>query len=258
MLIGRDFVMLHNPKTGSSFARKVLHAVYDLRARECGVEHQALIELLLPNIRVAGRAGTVDQHGTFSQIPDADKGKTVYSIARDPSSRAVSMYKFGYWRSFSPIPMEIIQKEFPGFPALTLKEYIDFENRAICFRTGFDLRKASVGFQTVQFIQMFFAQPNMTLQGLTDDFIDSDECADGCGQIHFLRQESLRRDLKQFLGDLGFGREHLRIVDETPDSNVSRWSGKASEVAVTPELESSLRHRERLIYRIYRNWGLNY
>lgn len=80
MLVTDSFVMLNYPKTGSSFARKVIKDLY-ARQPKSWFRRRWCKELILPNIRTCGAD---DQHGCYSQIPPQYRNREVMSIVRNP------------------------------------------------------------------------------------------------------------------------------------------------------------------------------
>jgi len=172
MIITNQFVVLNNPKTGSTFVRKVLRAIYEKRAstgifnwtrRLFGISEERFKELVLPNIKRQNKVS--DQHGTYSQIPDEYKGRPVVSVVRNPFDRLMSSYEFRHWERNPPIKGNLIKEYFPHFPNLSFNEHITLmghSQREI--HTGIEM-----GVQTIQFIQMFFTDPDTALENIDDD-----------------------------------------------------------------------------------------
>ncbi len=270
MLITDQFVMLNLPKTGSTFARTVVKELY---ARRLGKRarwdvilqklfpHKRLTyeEILLPKIKVIGVAREPDQHGTHSQIPNKYQNRTVVSIVRNPYSRFISDYKFRFWEKYPPTNNTIIFEHFPHFPDLTLDDYVKLDELDVIYgRFNGKKPNARVGAQTVQFIQMFFKNPQSILEHLTDEYLDSDRIFDDMADIVFLRQESLNDDLSNFLLNIGFTNEETAYVQSRERVNITKASHPNRDILWTPRSLTYIRENERMLFRILESKGIVY
>ncbi len=162
MVITDQFVMLNLPKTGSSFARKALKKVhhYDTLPnkilRKLSLAGSSMIELSHPSLDRQFPEDLRDQHGTYRQIPEEHRHKTVVSVIRNPVDRYVSAYLFGWWKINLHTTEKRLRQAFPHFPELSFREYYEMinlfgrENRLRGMSPRIDL-----GFYTIQFIQFF-------------------------------------------------------------------------------------------------------
>ncbi len=256
MLITKKFIMLNFPKTGSSFARKVLKHIFSVAHTvesfdsDKGYTGDGVVEHLLPNIRVKGMGDRVDHHGTYSQIPESERAKPVFSIGRDPILRLLSLYRYQFWVQRPPMPIMTIKSMFPMFPNLSLREYFELTQAAIPYRVGFKMGFRGIGPQSVQFVQMFFKQPEKVLRNMSERYIDSSNLFEDVGQIQFLRQEKLRCDLKRMLELFGLPKEKLTCIDTFPNSNVSEHSLTSDMCAIDDELRITVIRHERLMQRV--------
>jgi hypothetical protein len=221
MIITDSFVMLNYPKTGSTFARKVIKDLYASVPRRW-FHRPYCLDLILPNIR---HEGEPDQHGCYCQIPKRYQKREVVSIIRNPYDRFLSGYEFRYWAYFPPRPIEVIQQSFPTFPNLTLDEYVDF------FEQEYG---SAVGPQTFQFMQLFSRQ----LPPKPKSIPSLKSVLDGVGDVTFLRQEYLASDLMAFLQRKGFSpeqtafiatHERLNVTTGGTDDRSRLWTLKALE-----------------------------
>lgn len=258
MLITNDFVMLNYPKTGSSFARA---AIMELLAQKRlkNKDSAFFVDLMLPNIKVTGVEKPADQHGTFSQIPMAYRGLPVVSIIRNPYTRFVSTYEFRAWERWPLVPASILEEHFPGFPDLSFDDYIrlmDFQ--VIHGRMGGRAPQANVGGQTIQFIQMFFKNPDVVLKQITDEYLDSGNIFRDIADIHFLRQERLNDDLALFLARHGYSDEDVEYVRNREKVNVTRQLSPDRSSYWTPSSIECIKYKERAIFRILESKGIYY
>lgn len=179
MLITKDFVVINNPKTGSTFVRECLKKIYQKRYHKLtgikkisvrlGLTQTELIELLM---RTDNNV-PAHQHGRVSQIPKAHQSKTIVSVLRNPYSRFLSQYEFRYWAThYQFYHNEIeVKKYFPNFPNLNLDQFVDFQ--IFTNRNRLHLHEQKIGKQTLRFIEMFFNDPQQTIKRIKDDYIFS-------------------------------------------------------------------------------------
>ena len=92
MIVTKHFVMINFPKTGSSFARKVVKQAYENRERR--LDRRILRKARLRPWPIRERRcfnpirGYEDQHGRVEQIAESDRRKTVVSIGAIPWSES--------------------------------------------------------------------------------------------------------------------------------------------------------------------------
>jgi hypothetical protein len=257
MIITTDFVILNNPRTGSTFVREVVKQAHARGRRHLlpGLRGAGYRELLLPNIKVPDRRPP-DQHGTYAQIPRAHRHKEVVSVVRHPVSRMLSMYSFRWWVRYPPLERSAMESLFPTFPDLDLPTYLRLEDHDVRSRLPAHAHELQVGLQTVQFIQMFFREPAAVLARLDDGYLGSDRFLEDLPPIRFLRTETLSRDLYQFLRDRGYPEEAAALALTQEPLNASSSSGVSA--AWEPEIVATLLHRERLLFRILQHLGCGY
>jgi hypothetical protein len=268
MIITDQFVMLNLPKTGSSFARKAIKLIYEKRfgklsfirkfAVKLKLSEPLVQDLVLPNIRIKAVKKHPDHHGTFRQIPAKHKQKNVFSIVRNPYERLISVYEFKDWVRNQPLSAELIAQNFPGFPELSLDEFIDLSKMIIEAEIRTESQKVKIGLQSLQFIHMFFKNPEKVLLEINDDYIDSDKYLNDMIDITFLRQEFLREDMKNYLRSYGFEENELKIIDGLGIVNETKNKSKNRNALLTPKAIEYINTEERFILKILRQKGIEY
>lgn len=269
MIITRRFVLINFPKTGSTFARQVVAALYaarrnkqtlvqkiigTLRTKEC-------MELYLPNTEFKNADGSPDQHGRYEQVPSHYKKLPVLSVVRDPVIRNISLYEFGWWKQHPVAPVAELKRHFPAWPDLDFETFMQHQ----CFNTGFRNTGVtlddSIGNQTVQFIQYFFRDPAQAFRKLSDDYIYSGEYRRDMPNLTLLRSEHLNNELHSWLLACGFTPEELEFINRKepvrPDGTV-RLSDDERMGYLADETVRMIHHRERYLYRIYADFGIHY
>lgn len=261
MLITDSFVMLNYPKSGSTFARTLIKDIYQKRLEKYhpGEADLFIKELVLPDISLTGVPVKPNQHGTYRQIPKEFRDREVVSVIRDPYSRFLSRYLFGWWAKNPIISPQLLTRHFPGFPELSLDEFVKL-NELSKLEGRFKGRsiEAHVGNQTVQFIQMFFKDPDRVLENISDEYLDSDDIFHDLAPIRFLRQEYLNEDLANFLQDKGFSEEEVELVRSRERINVTDSDVKDKVDLWTPDSIDYIRYFDRMIFRIMDKYDIAY
>jgi hypothetical protein len=266
VIITDRFVMLNNPKTGSSFVRAVLKQLHGYPTADSsrlqrlvhrlGLRHDPrFVELILPAPDAASPVRP-NQHGRYCQIPHGHRGKEVASVVRDPFARLYSIYRFGGWRVYPRRYGPTIAKLFPAFPDLSFEEYLRMEE-FVLERWWLPGRADAlqVGRQTIRFIHMFFRDPPGVLARLDAGYLESDRFLEDLPPIRFLQTERLNRELHDFLRDHGYAQERVAFVLEHERVNVTQWQGRGEWTAA---LVGEVLRRERLLFRILRHLGFHY
>lgn len=268
MIITNEFVLLNLPKTGSTFSRTVLKKIFNERYKKLPASEKIKIrlrlspplfkELILPNIKVDYlKKQKKDQHGTYSQIPDKYKDKTIVTIIRNPYERFISFYYWASWKKKIDLTKAGMDNMFPNFPDLSMDEFADFQKYIAKKRKKQPFGNAQIGSQSIQFIQMYFKNPDMVLKNITDEYIDQNLWKKDLPEIRFLRQEFLNNDLKNFLIEKGF-EDQAHIVDVSRKENINKRKANHGIDELSSKVISYLNHYERLVFKIYENAGIFY
>lgn len=264
MLVTRTFVLLNNPKTGSSFCRTVLKEIHAERARRRSMVRRAmsrsddsLVELLLPNIKVAHNQER-DQHGTWSQIPEEYRDREVASVVRNPYDRFLSMYQFRWWEKHPPVPADVLMQELPHFPDLSLDDFVTLNELAVRHGRMSDGGEVRLGNQSAQFIQMFFRNPSAVLERATRPDVEPAELAAELAPITFLRQENLNHDFASFLARHGYTDAEVDYARTRPPVNVTRAGGSDRRSMWTPTALDYVGSDERFLIETLNGVGIRY
>lgn len=270
MIITSRFVLINFPKTGSTFAREVVSGLYSVRRKKRTLAEKFLgssasnecIELYLPNTEFRnGENGASDQHGRYEQVPPQYKNLPVLSVVRDPVIRNISLYEFGWWKQHPVAPVTELQRRFPAWPDLDFETFMQHQGFNTKFRnTGVDLDE-SIGNQTVQFIQYFFRDPLQSFRNLSDEYIYSGAYRNDMPDLTLLRSEQLNNELRFYLVRCGFNDNELAFINRKqpvrPD-RTDRLSDEQRKGYLSDEIVKMIHHRERYLYRMYADFGIQY
>lgn len=270
MILTRDFVMLNFPKTGTTFTRKVTGKMYD-----CMYSNYSLIKKIRFNYYfqkpyykehlvypLQYDFSNKSPHGVYYQIPSyIDTNNTpVFSIIRNPYTRLLSVYKFGWLtQKVKNIPQDFTAS-YPNYPHLSLDEFIEFYE--LVFNTyrkkkyRVDLKKLNVGPQTIRFLDFFAKDPSHLFSKLSKDYLNSYQIMDDLAEIKFLRQENLKKDLRQLFTYYKFPSKCLSLIDLSENENVSSTVGKLN--LLTERSLEYVNTKERLIFKFLATKGINY
>jgi len=124
MILTDDFVFLHPPKTGGTFAGAMIHRLYPDRRRQ-------LLERLR-GVRPLGRPARqeVHKHAPRHRIPASHAHLPVPATVRSPYESYVSTYEFKEWAKgrrnpeFASYDWDRIEADFPAFPQLSFADFL--------------------------------------------------------------------------------------------------------------------------------------
>jgi hypothetical protein len=180
---------------------------------------------------------------------------------RNPYDLYVSQYEFGWWkrREFGKYYAAVhdFERRFPRFPELSFAEYVTLNNEA--FRSFTPAEKNdedAFGWQTEQFFKYYFRNPPQayTRAQADEDYITSDEYHADLFDVHFIRTDDLNCGLHEFLSRMNYETDDIEFVLSTGKilpQGKGRTSEQKWERYYTPELKRDIRHKERLIFKLF-------
>jgi hypothetical protein len=214
---------------------------------------------MLPNIKISHSERPPDQHGCYCQIPAVYANREVVTVVRNPYDRFLSAYEFRWWEKYPPVPDSILAEYFPLFPDLAIDDYVRLDKYAMIHgRLGGREVSGKIGNQTIQFIQMFFKNPEDVLDSISDEYIDSDSVFEDIATITFLRQEKLNEELATFLKLKGFSKEEVKYVRQLDRVNVTPKRAPDRYELWTENALDYIEQNERMIFRILAAKGIIY
>jgi hypothetical protein len=224
MIITDGFVVINFPKTGTTFLRAAVKAVYAKQKRfpigllqSMKLLGSPMRELMLPKLYGHYPATMRDQHGVYRQIPPNDIFKPIVSIVRNPLTKYMSSYVFGWWREHPPFDVAEVRKSFPNFPEISFVEYYRLINHSLACGDRIVAEGArNLGGYTRSVLVFYSLDPEKAAK----DLLAGKSLEEVLPSITFLHQECLKDDLKAFLMDMRFKASDLKPIDALARQNV--------------------------------------
>ena len=214
MIVTEKFVFIHLPKTGGTFAQKMIQDSYrGLNPADFFKKMFGVIQCKKLNLksRRRNRFGKVGQHGDANLIPAGHKGKDIVSIMRSPLTRYVSQYEFRWWQKYPEITPDYSYEDVPGFPDLTFQEFHAHYQKVIELLNGNPI-PIPIGFQTFQFISFYFKNPDDVFSKIDRDYIVSGAYRHDMHDVEFIHTEDLNNELYGLLKRYGFEEYRIRNI----------------------------------------------
>lgn len=214
MIITKDFVILNFPKTGSTYIRTCLKAVYKKNTAFNRIFHKSKVYEDLHFSKIYGNTNKKykDQHAVFNQIPKKHNQKPIISIIRNPLGRIVSSYHYAWWKKHHLYDLDAIEKKYPTYPELDLITFAKFLNDSDLAPDNFLKPFAKdFGYNTRLFLIFYSSNPEESAKKLLTGKYKLTEVIEP--NISFLKQEQLTQDLIDFI-------ESNTNVDSSPIKHI--------------------------------------
>lgn len=270
MIICNELIVLNFPKTGSTFVSTVVKDIYKKRYprsifRKVGfklnIYKYPLKEFRLPNFQTPEPylRKKLRNHGAYCQIPKEflDADRKIISVVRNPYTRFLSLYQFRSWERYPPLEGKQLNEHFPNFPDLDLNEYIEMQN--FINRESFD-NKMKIGNQTIQFIRLFFKDPEKVLKQLDEDYVSSNTLfLKDMADIELLKTENLNEDLGNFLSNNNFTEKEVLFAKNYKKVNITKSNGHVKKENIwTKEALDHVKNTEWFLFKMLNILGIKY
>lgn len=264
MIISDDFIALNFPKTGSTFMREMIMNLYDQQyplskvkfvLKKLGLIFGPYKELVLANYHSPNPKfrQTYGQHGAFCQVPPKYLNREIISITRNPYDLYLSNFRYRWWRGHFPIPEQELMDSFPNFPVLSMDEYVD-----LCKRSVREHNPQQLGLLTIQFIRMYFYEPDKVLEHMTSEYLLSETMfLKDMPAITFLRNDHLNNDLADFFISKGFDEEAVRFIRSHQRINISKFDQDNDNIWTASSLQA-IEESEKFLFLMLKVLGFDY
>jgi len=247
MLLTKQFVYIHLPKTGGTFVESVLTRLYSHYAD--------------PNSFFS-----VNKHGSCREIPREFQGVPILTSVRNPYDWYVSNYRFAWWKR-NPIMFRHIdktRKKSTGYPDVSFEGFLDIFNDGFVAPNSFALDQTEmpnctgqkqIGYFTWLFVHFYCKQPQKVLVNLNEEYIENKRVFDDVYDVHFVRTDKLNRSLHDFLIRVGWNPTHVEFILHEkkirPEANMVVPEIADSRSLYSPNLKQYVRNRDRLIFKAF-------
>ncbi|GAB6094278.1 hypothetical protein JCM14469_05300 [Desulfatiferula olefinivorans] len=249
MLITPDFVFIFLPKTGTTFARDVLRRVFEKASYPYHIVSAATLESkYIPDFKKK----ITSDHGRVEQIPIEHAAKPIVSIIRNPFERLVSLYLFRAWeRRPQVFHEERLLQKYPHFPDISFGEFVALACDWDIHRVRPPHIPPLLGPQSHQFIHFYFHDPESAIAGYDRIALSEPSWRQNMANVRFLRTESLRNDLVDFLTDFGFSASDLRMVLELESKQVSSGRTGSYHHYFSDETIAHTLDKEAMLFQLF-------
>lgn len=267
MIITKDFVFIHMPKTGGTF----VHGVFKNVIADYKKDHP--IQWYLN--RIGFRMNVVKpiyqkfsdvayyeypgndvkgQHAGISYIPKEFQKLPIISVKRNPIKKFISTYYFRWWERFPILPLSQLTQIFPHYPDITIEEY--FELSYIHVMKHFFMKdyREDIGLLSWQFIRMYSSDPLYVYKNVTK--ANYNEMKESYfKEVRFFEMDQLASELEEYLKTTSFSKYSNFFKTEEriypPGSNPKKRSESLS-----PELINTIKSKEWFLYKFFPEYNL--
>lgn len=243
MIVTKDFVLLNNPKTGSTYARQVVKMVYGQTknpiqsiAQKIGLLNLPYQEIKLKNLQFPNRPK--NQHGAYSQIPERFLDRKIVSVIRNPYDKFISAFEYKYWLKQPPEQSTLLALSIEDLSNISIDQFALIQVASIKKRFP-HLETLKIGSQTLQFIFMYFKNPWLVVKSLTNEYFLEGKYKHDLGEITFINQNTLSDGLFTFLEQFDLDKAKLEQ---------GRQMGRVNANKKRPSLESYEWSLDALLY----------
>ena len=256
MVVTKDFVFIHMPKTGGTFVTEMLRKVYlgyRYRPDESITLKGKCLHLRDRVLRKLSLSPWVDtnRHGHCNDIPSQYKSLPILGCIRNPFDWYASLYEMQWWKQFPENYPGVV--DHPHFPDFSFREFLQLENNDWLNLSNAGMTiDSSIGGFTVQFVNFYCHAPDEVLQFVANPKSE-ESIAREMYPVTFLRTETLNRDLSNYLSQYVPRRRILDFVElEKPifplggDRRKRHWRDYYDA-----DLMAEIRERDRLIFSLF-------
>lgn len=262
MIITKDFILLNNPKTGSTYARQVIKTLYPskrgisrLSSQVLGTPGKGHLELKHKNLAYPNRPK--NQHGTYSQIPSKYLNREIITVIRDPFDKFISAYEYKYYLKHPPSADLQKQVGITKPENITLDQFAQLQIAGVRKRYP-HLDSFQIGSQTIQFIHMFFRDPKRSIKSLSPDYFSTGAYKQDLPDIHFLNQSALSSELFDYLEGLDLEPDGLSKARQIGRVNENKRRPDYKEYTWTNDALNYVKTYERFLLLMLKELGFDF
>jgi len=209
MIVTKQFVYIHMPKTGGTFVTEILKRLYGVSGKP------TLRQRVCRRLPLRKPLLSVNKHGYCGQIPPEYSHLPIVGCVRNPLDRYVSQYSFAWWKTYPDDFPEL--KDHPSYPDLSFEEFVHLANEHWLDKDnqGVDVDR-SLGWHTIAFVNWYCRNAEELLRYNEGRPLTADRIRESLYTDSFLRTNRLNRDLHDYLHGLGLPESKLEFILESP------------------------------------------
>jgi hypothetical protein len=245
MIITRKYIYVHPPKTGGTFVSEIVKKIA-LNTLMKRVENRIFRNVCID----------INKHGTCSRIPANYRHLPIFSTIRNPYDRYVSQYEFSWWQKYPEQFSEIgnIVDICPNFPHISFREFVHLANKTFFRLDPAVCREKNIGWQTEQFVQYFFKQPEAVVRKLHPQYVATGQYREDLYDVKFIHMEHLNRELHDLLISLGHKAAEVAFI--LPMEKINPVEGGRSLEQkwfkyYDEDLKNYVREKERYLFELF-------
>ena len=267
MLISKDFVFIHMPKTGGTFVhgifKKIVQAYKDEHPLRWYLNrflyrlglttpiYQKLIGVKYdeyPNQTVNG------QHAGVAYIPKRFKKLPIISVKRDPIEKFISAYYFRWWERFPNLKHEYLTELFPEYPNITISDYFKlvYEHEMKHFFHK-DYRE-DIGVLSWQFIRMYSRSPLQVYRNIDEDNF-ADVIKEHFYKVDFFEMKNLNEKMSKYLKGTSFA-PYAHYFNKSSKIYPPGSRPDIIREEISRELRKEVKAREWILYNYFSDYNL--
>lgn len=262
MIITKDFVFIHMPKTGGTFVHGVFKKIIkDLKRDHWFIWYLNRMQYKLGiSFPIYQKLSDVDyqeypgdsvkgQHAGVAFIPKAYSGLPVVSVKRNPVEKFSSAYYFKWWERFPSLSLEKLNRIFPAYPNLTVEDYFQLSYIHVMKFYFKESYRDDIGILSWQFIRMYSSNAMYVYQNITQENYKQ-IIKDYFHEVNFLSMDNLSFEMKNLLGNTSFSK--YKDYFSTKERIYPPGSSPEKNRDVIPnDLKQRIKEREWILYNYF-------
>lgn len=255
MLITKDFVYVHAPKTGGSFVTDVLFRLYEAT---WGPLRLLEYRLFGQNVYQHHCYGTfihrMEKHSPVSDIPEDFSDLAILGTVREPLDLLVSQYEFRWWQRTEFIPYyrrtPVWSRLSDSFPSLSFSDFLVLMDHAYLPPAWLS---SGLGYALFLFVRFYCRDARLLIEAIPTMEAYEDRLLriqEGVKGVTFISTSQLNAGLYEYLSGVGYRADDLSfILAKQPVHPLGR--GRTAAQTCDKYFTDSLRHqtmaKERLL-----------
>ncbi|WP_179022232.1 hypothetical protein [Winogradskyella forsetii] len=267
MIITKDFVFIHMPKTGGTFVHGIFKKIIAKYKKNNPLQWYInrlgfKMNFLIPTYQKLDNItyypypnkAVVGQHAGVSFIPIKYRNLPIISVKRDPVKKFESAYYYRWWERFPTLTIMELEELFPHYPNITIENYFELAYNVEMKKFFNNDFREDIGVLSWQFIRMYSTDPFYVYNNITQQNY-SEFIKTYFVNVQFFEMNTLGNDLEAYIRTTRFSeysdffKTNERIYP--PGSNIRERPEKISNY-----LTEKVMNREWILYNYFPEYKL--